>query len=84
MFNVISLNTIFSSIFFYHDQDNITIVRPYIFDGHGYHEIENVIGMRGDEFDSECDLSTGQYCIDPKLLKLMIGWGKEAAAIMMT
>lgn len=73
MFDVNSLSLI-NCVYLRHKQeDNVFINRPYIFDIHGYHEIQNEIDIRGDEFGSECDLSAGQYCIDPKLLRLLVG-----------
>lgn len=50
------------------------VIRPYIFDSEGYHEIENEINIRAEDFGSECDLTAGQYCIDPKLLAILVGW----------
>lgn len=65
---------VINCVYFRHEQeDDVLIKRPYIFDIHGYHEIPNEIDIRGEEFGSECDLSAGQYCIDPKLLKLLVG-----------
>lgn len=61
------------NVYFCHEQDNILITRPYVFDSHGYHELQNEVGIRGEEFDTACDLSAGQYCIDPKLLQLLVG-----------
>lgn len=51
-------------------------ITAYVFDHTGYHEIpvENgVADFRPEISDSECDLSTGNYCIDQKLLTLMVG-----------
>lgn len=61
------------NVYFVHEQHNIYITRPYIFDSDGLHEIQNAIDIRVEESDAECDLSTGQYCIDPKLLRLLVG-----------
>lgn len=52
-------------------------ITAYVFDHTGYHEIPVETGVtyfRPDIADSECDLSTGSYCIDQKLLTLMVGW----------
>lgn len=48
----------------------------YVFDHTGYHEIpveSGVTDFRPEISGGECDLSTGSYCIDHKLLTLMVG-----------
>lgn len=51
----------------------------YVFDHTGYHEIpvmtdsEGVIDLLGPDKDHDCDFSKGVYCIDRKLLSLMVG-----------
>lgn len=50
------------------------MVQPYVFDRHGYHEIQtNIIDTRIEETDVDCDLDAGRYCIDVKLLRLLVG-----------
>lgn len=50
----------------------------YIFDHNGYHEIpvttnsEGVIDFYGPD-QNDCDNTKGVYCIDRKLLSLMVG-----------
>lgn len=52
-------------------------VTAYVFDQTGYHEIPvnnetDEIYLSGPQ-QSECDYSKGVYCIDRKLLSLMVG-----------
>lgn len=62
-------------VFLIIEQGKMQIVQPYIFDNRGYHEIQvpNVISIRYEDVDTDCDLSTGHYCIDPKLLRILVG-----------
>lgn len=53
----------------------------YVFDHTGYHEIpigttadENgAIDLRPEKPEGDCDLAAGQYCIDQKLLTILVG-----------
>lgn len=51
----------------------------YVFDDMGYHEIpvitdsDGVIDLLGPDQAHDCDFSKGVYCIDRKLLSLMVG-----------
>lgn len=60
------------------DLQGIVKVTAYIFDRNGYHEIpvtmnsEGVIDFYAPD-QNDCDLSKGVYCIDRKLLSLMVG-----------
>lgn len=60
------------------DLQGIVKVTAYIFDRNGYHEIpvtmnsEGVIDFYSPD-QNDCDLSKGVYCIDRKLLSLMVG-----------
>lgn len=53
-------------------------VTAYIFDHTGYHEVpftldgQAITDFRPGE-DSDCDVTKGEYCIDRKLLSLMVG-----------
>lgn len=51
-------------------------ITAYVFDHTGYHEIPvdtGITDFRPEIGGGECDLSTGNYCIDQKLLTLMVG-----------
>lgn len=56
-------------------------VTAYVFDHTGYHEIpidsttdgEGIIDLRPDQPGADCDLAAGQYCIDQKLLAILVG-----------
>lgn len=58
-------------------------ISAYVFDDSGYHEIPlppegpdsstGVVDFRPIDTGSPCDLSKGEYCIDRKLLNLMVG-----------
>lgn len=64
-------------IYFVLDLQGDFKITAYIFDHNGYHEIPTggavVTDFRPDGSDEDCDLAKGQYCIDQKLLALMVG-----------
>lgn len=54
-------------------------VTAYVFDHYGYHEIQvttdsdGIVDLYGPDQAHDCDYSKGVYCIDRKLLSLMVG-----------
>ena len=57
-------------------------VTAYVFDQFGYHELpvttdsDGVVDLYGPDQAHDCDYSKGVYCIDRKLLSLMVGWNQ--------
>lgn len=48
----------------------------YVYDDKGYHEIpveSGVTDFRPALTSDQCDLSKGEYCIDQKLLAILVG-----------
>ncbi|XP_031622426.1 uncharacterized protein LOC116340213 [Contarinia nasturtii] len=65
--------------FFEHiNKDGIVKLNAYVFDHTGYHDIPvvtdngGVLDLKGPD-DDDCDNSRGVYCIDQKLLNLLVG-----------
>lgn len=61
------------------NKQGIVKVTAYVFDHFGYHEIpvttdsDGIVDLYGPEQAQDCDYSKGVYCIDRKLLSLMVG-----------